>query len=207
MPTSTFFNLPEDKRQSLVNLALEEFANRDYDKASISKIVAKVGIAKGSIYQYFANKQDLYFYLVGLAAEKKKEFLAGLLTEATDVPVFTHLQKLFLAMLEFQQQYPLMAKLGNRILNVNSPLPKELLEKTRTAAQKQFSDLFEQRQATGEIRADVDPKAAGFIMSAVILEAGNQTDITVKEFERYYNQLVLILKNGMATPDLGNGEQ
>ena len=41
MPHQTFFNLPEEKRQTLIDCALDEFAARDYDSASISQIVAR----------------------------------------------------------------------------------------------------------------------------------------------------------------------
>jgi AcrR family transcriptional regulator len=46
MPTSTFWNWPANKRQLLIDIAVEEFANNDYDNASISRIVARAGIAK-----------------------------------------------------------------------------------------------------------------------------------------------------------------
>jgi AcrR family transcriptional regulator len=206
MPTSTFLNLPDEKRQFLTDLALEEFANNDFKNASVSKIVSRAGIAKGSLYQYFIDKQDLYFYLIGLASQKKQEFLTGILDAAPQAPVFERLHDLFMAMLGFQREYPLLAKLGSRILNTNSPLSKDLLEKARVASQQQFSDLFAQGQAAGEIRAEVDTAAAGFILSAVILEAGNQPGLTLEDFERVYEQLVSILKNGMAQPGRKNGE-
>ena len=66
MPKETFFNLPEAKRQRIIDLALAEFAEKDYDTASISRIVSQAGIAKGSFYQYFENKEDLYTYLLTL---------------------------------------------------------------------------------------------------------------------------------------------
>jgi AcrR family transcriptional regulator len=40
MPKTTFFNLPEEKRRLILDLAIEEFAERDYKSASISNIVA-----------------------------------------------------------------------------------------------------------------------------------------------------------------------
>ena len=53
MPKDTFFNLPEDKRALICKVALEEFGEYTFDQASINRIVAKAGIAKGSFYQYF----------------------------------------------------------------------------------------------------------------------------------------------------------
>ena len=59
MPKETFLNLPEEKRNRILDAAIQEFAANPYDVASISNIVRKVGIAKGSFYQYFEDKKDL----------------------------------------------------------------------------------------------------------------------------------------------------
>ena len=67
MPKQTFFNLAESKRDAFLELAIDEFAKNDYKNASISRIVEKAGIAKGSFYQYFENKADLYLYLIQLS--------------------------------------------------------------------------------------------------------------------------------------------
>lgn len=58
-------------------IALEEFADRDYDGASVSRVVARAGIAKGSIYQYFIDKKDLYLHLVDEAGRVLLEEITG----------------------------------------------------------------------------------------------------------------------------------
>ena len=71
MPKETFFNLPTKKRELFVETALKEFALHSYETASISNVIREMGIAKGSLYQYFGNKKELYFYLIEHATEKK----------------------------------------------------------------------------------------------------------------------------------------
>ena len=61
MPKQTFFNLPEGKRKTLMNAAEKEFARVPLAKASISNIIKDANIPRGSFYQYFENKEDLYF--------------------------------------------------------------------------------------------------------------------------------------------------
>lgn len=60
---TTFENLEEDKKQKIIKVAIEEFANKGYKNATIDSIVTKAGISKGSIFQYFKNKKNLYLYL------------------------------------------------------------------------------------------------------------------------------------------------
>ena len=89
MPKQTFFNLPDDKRQRIIDVVIDEFADNDYANVSISSIVARAGIAKGSFYQYFEDKEDLYGYLVSLIAEKKA---AGILVGPSRPGTCRHLQ-------------------------------------------------------------------------------------------------------------------
>ncbi|MCH1965641.1 TetR/AcrR family transcriptional regulator [Paraclostridium sordellii] len=59
----TFENLSEEKKLRVINSAIEEFANKGYKRATVDNIVSKAGISKGSIFQYFKNKERLYLYI------------------------------------------------------------------------------------------------------------------------------------------------
>lgn len=65
MPTSTFFRLPEEKRQRLLEAAWAEFTQVRYAEASINKIIQGARISRGSFYQYFTDKDELFAYLLG----------------------------------------------------------------------------------------------------------------------------------------------
>ena len=64
MCTETFLRLPEEKRTRFLNAAWEEFTSVRFVDASINKIVRRAGIPRGSFYQYFADKDDLFAYLL-----------------------------------------------------------------------------------------------------------------------------------------------
>ena len=73
MVYQTFFNLPEEKRQRIVDSAIDEFISRPYEKTSINRIVAAARIPKGSFYQYLDSKDDLYAYCVKELSRKMLE--------------------------------------------------------------------------------------------------------------------------------------
>lgn len=79
MPNSAFFNLSEEKRSLIISNAFDEFSSANYDAASINQICKKSTIAKGSFYQYFKDKLDLYVYIMTLAVEAKIAFFAIIL--------------------------------------------------------------------------------------------------------------------------------
>lgn len=64
MPRETFLRLPEEKRTRFLNAAWEEFTRTSFADVSINRIVHRAGIPRGSFYQYFADKGDLFIYLM-----------------------------------------------------------------------------------------------------------------------------------------------
>jgi len=75
MPSSTFLNLDKKKQELFLKISMQEFTARDFNSASVSEIVRVMNIAKGSVYQYFNDKIDLYFYLIDLAFSEKLKYL------------------------------------------------------------------------------------------------------------------------------------
>ena len=64
MPSQRFHNLKQVKKRTFLKMAYKEFALHSYEGASITRLVSELKMAKGSIYQYFEDKDDLYNYLV-----------------------------------------------------------------------------------------------------------------------------------------------
>ena len=64
MPTTTFFNLPPPKREKLLQAAVAEFARKPYGEVSVNRIIQGAEIPRGSFYQYFADKTDLFRYVL-----------------------------------------------------------------------------------------------------------------------------------------------
>jgi len=79
VPTKTFFNLPQKKRDLLLQAAREEFSRISFEKASINQIIHQAGIPRGSFYMYFQDKEDLFTYLFldcrDLLFQKIEEYL------------------------------------------------------------------------------------------------------------------------------------
>lgn len=64
MPTNTFFNLSEEKKSKIIDAAKKEFERVPIEQVSIKNIVENAEIARGSFYQYFENKEDLFEYIM-----------------------------------------------------------------------------------------------------------------------------------------------
>lgn len=64
MPTNQFLNLETEKQNRIIQVAITEFAQNTYVNTSTNRIVKECGISKGSLFNYFADKEDLYFYIL-----------------------------------------------------------------------------------------------------------------------------------------------
>lgn len=64
MPTKTYYNLSEDKKERIFNAGVLEFSYHDIVEASVNTIVRIANISKGSFYQYFEDKNDYYWFIV-----------------------------------------------------------------------------------------------------------------------------------------------
>lgn len=62
MPTQTFFDLKEEKKNRILDAARRVFIRDTYDKISIQDIIKEAKIPRGSFYQYFEDKDDLFLY-------------------------------------------------------------------------------------------------------------------------------------------------
>ncbi|MCG7337137.1 TetR family transcriptional regulator [Sporosarcina sp. ACRSM] len=118
MPKQTFFNLPQDKQDTLIDSAVKEFSRVPLNEASISNIVKHAGIARGSFYQYFEDKDDLFFFILEKYAKQNEERFISLLKE-NDGDLFDSFKGMFRGMLtDFQNQdYGMFIK--NAFLNMN----------------------------------------------------------------------------------------
>ena len=64
MPNATFFRLLPEKQERLLLAAREEFTRVSFAEASINRIVKDAKIPRGSFYQYFNDKDDIFYFLL-----------------------------------------------------------------------------------------------------------------------------------------------
>lgn len=70
MPTETWTRLPEARRSAVLDAAEAEFAAHGFSRGSLNVIAREAGVAKGSLFQYFDDKADLFEHLAELAADR-----------------------------------------------------------------------------------------------------------------------------------------
>ena len=75
MPTVTWSRLGGDRRAAVVAAAEAEFAAHGFSRGSLNVIARKAGVAKGSLFQYFADKRDLYAYITDVGSQRVRCYM------------------------------------------------------------------------------------------------------------------------------------
>ena len=172
IPTQTFFNLPEAKREALIAIAIDEFAEHDFQNASISRIVAKAGIAKGSIYQYFADKEDLYLYLIDLAGQEKRRFLSELRPPSPDMGLFPYLKWLLETSTRFRFAQPRLEQVVARALAPGQGLRTDLGRRLKEQTEAYWRQLVQMGVEKGDVDPGYDRGLVAWVFTVLTNELG-----------------------------------
>lgn len=70
MPKTTFFNLPSERQQEIIDKAENIFLRHSYD-ISLVRLLEELGLASGTFYRYFADKDDLYLHMMEITSEQR----------------------------------------------------------------------------------------------------------------------------------------
>jgi AcrR family transcriptional regulator len=215
MPRPTFANLPPTKRERIIDLAVAEFAAHPYPIASLSRIVARAGIAKGSIYQYFENKQDLYLFILDYAAQQQLELLRAQIPPDPEISFFALLRWQMQASAQVGLAAPLFTRLMYRAVTDDLPFRDQVTCRLQTTGAAHLQALLARGVERGEIDPALDLELAVFVLQSLMANlhelivrrlgitleaaAGDVTMISGPATERLYDQIVQILQFGLGT--------
>ena len=95
-----FQDMREERKQQIMEAALEVFAENGYHKSSISQIAKEANISKGLMYNYFQNKEDL---LIGVM-DDGVQYLLRAYIEATGEPAKVQLRNMIVNSFDFMDK-------------------------------------------------------------------------------------------------------
>lgn len=92
MPKETFYRLPDEKRERVMAVAEREFLENSFEAASINRIIKEAAIPRGSFYQYFEDKKDIFLYIVSTHKNEAFGFVESFIKDS-DGDVFSFMRK------------------------------------------------------------------------------------------------------------------
>lgn len=83
MPTNMFLELNKEKRTKIIEISITEFSKYGYENSSTNRIVQNANISKGSLFKYFRNKDELYFFILDFVIQ---ELMANMSQKMSALP-------------------------------------------------------------------------------------------------------------------------
>ncbi len=114
MPSDSFFNLNQEKRNRIIDACLHEIVNSSFEKFKISNVIKKCNIARGSFYYYFTDKYDLYKYALCLVNDSKIDFLKNI-TEKSDKDFYSLFAESMEKFLTYRKDEKLLFEAGIKL--------------------------------------------------------------------------------------------
>ena len=143
------------KRNRITEAAVEVFARKGFHNSRVSDIARGAGVADGTIYLYFRNKEDL---LLSIFEEKMddllegmKEALAGAATIEGKIRAYAHYH------FHMVGTNPSVAEVLQVELRLSNKFLKEYRPEKLWIYLQLFANLIREGQATGQFRQEVDP--------------------------------------------------
>lgn len=178
MPKSTFFRLPDERRERLVREAIAEFSDRMYAEASLSEIARRASIPKGSFYQYFDDKLDLYRWLLTEEVPRRKREFLG--TVNLDGDFWAALETVIERGMAFLVEHPRLARLAAAAADPTAIVEvRGLHQAICDAGNEELRVMLAQGVASGAIAADCNLAMATRLVAAVI--GPGLTDVVLQE--------------------------
>lgn len=176
-----FNNLKTNKQKMIINSSIKEFVKNGFDKASTNEIVKKANISKGSLFNYFNSKKDLYIYLINYSTQILENMYREI--DLSEKDLFNRIENIGLQKLYVQQKHPeifdfLKHSIQEESLEVKAIIEKKVDHIYESGRQKIFADID-----YSKFRDDIDIEKAIEILNWTMSGFGEKGLQQIKSFE------------------------
>lgn len=169
---SQFESLNEEKQKNIIMAALKEFSFNGFQKASTNEIVKTANISKGSLFNYFNNKKDLYIYLLDYSMEIIELLYTKIDLEERDI--FKRIGNIGIQKLQLHQEYPYVFDFLAAVELEESIEVKDIIEEKITIIYDRGIQKIYQDLDYSKFREDIDVEKAVEILNWTMFGFGEK---------------------------------
>jgi len=129
--------LNPEKRDKIINSALDEFGRNSYEKASTNNIVKNAGISKGLLFHYFKNKKELYDHLENFVFKKMVDVILDE-TDFDETDIFNRIRQIAIIKMRVLARYPGLETFAKALYDRNS------ISDIREKVEEMVPDIYHQ---------------------------------------------------------------
>lgn len=197
MPRQTFHNLPSEKKKRILDAAIREFSEKCFAESSIATMVRAAGISRGSFYQYFADKLDLYRHVFHVLRDTKLAYFEKPLSEAREKGFFETFRAMVHAGFSYAAEHPAHLAIGQQFLMENEEFKKAILEEYADQGIGLYRHLLSCGLEKGEIREGINLDLWARLLFH-LLNQSVYSFVDLEEISRSSHEILDVLRYGLA---------
>lgn len=203
MPKATFFNLPLEKRERITEVIIDEFSENTYETASINQIVKTAEIAKGSFYQYFEDKKDIYKMTIDICQKEKMKYIEKINEKTRYLDDFSIMRELFTAIIKFDLDNPKLSSTLNKFYKiVDLEFKDEILKDIEIDSEYEFKTILQNGIDKGRIYYNVDVELVSFLLENISINVKEYFKIKKDQdkyvsYDGFVNMAIDLIENGI----------
>jgi AcrR family transcriptional regulator len=193
VPKDTFNNLSVDKKRKIFDAAVKEFSTKRFSEASINQIVKTAEIPRGSFYQYFNDKEDIYLYMFDRISMEKREVARHSEGLDRDADFFNLCIDSTKATFEWAQHNPEYMRISMYMEIDDS----EFITRLRASLSESLVRLIERDKSRGLIKPEIDSNLVADMVYTLIWKQGSSFMTDKEMFIKKVSQGIKIIKEGI----------
>lgn len=160
--------LTKEKLNEILERAIDEFADKGPDKASVGEIAKKARVSVGVLYKYYANKDALFNACVEYALAALEDAVQEAMRE--DESFFDTAERMIKMALRFSRENPRYHVLYHEISSRScAKYAGTLAKRIEGVSSEAYTRLLERAQRDGEVRADMDIRLIAFFFDDLLM--------------------------------------
>ena len=171
----------EERKNEILDVAEQLFAEKGFDNASTNDIINKIGIARGTLYHHFASKEEILDAMVERMTRQSISRAAAVIADES-VPL---LERLSAAVISLSLSSGAGAEVFEQIHRPqNALLHQKMQERLMSGVVPLIAKLVEEGNEDGTFDSPYPDEAAEMIMTYANIAFDALADTTPEQMER-----------------------
>lgn len=205
MPKDTFTRLSEEKQTRIFDAALNEFSVKSFNESKLSNVIKEAKIPRGSFYQYFENKIDIYKYVFNKLGEIKLGYMKDLIHNPDEIPFLHLIRELYKIGIKYAMDNPKAVQMVMHLFASKDEMFEEIMKDGLDQAKGFYRGYIESDKLLGRINPDIDTDVFSEMVMNIInfisfdeLRLGNE-NIDYDSMLNKFDKKMFILEKGILT--------
>lgn len=186
-----FLKLKEEKQEKILKAAISEFAYTGYDRASTDNIVMNAKISKGSLFNYFINKQGLYEDVIEYIIAKLQKEVKDALEKVNEEDFYIRLKQLLVIKQEYIHEHALEVKVLSEYISRNSKADNKRVRAYRKIEEEYLDKYLITYLDLDTIRSDITMEDVLFVTNT-LLQAVLRRQEEIARFDQQRGSVIIV---------------